>query len=96
PGLIIIRRYYLTPLYIIGNKMTIADAMRASAEQTKPVSSYVWGMIGVIVVFGIIAAFLANIGFVGPILAVLVSMIYFFGPALRWREINHPGGKKTK
>lgn len=96
PGLIIIRRYYLTPLYIVGNKMKIADAMRKSAEQTKPVSGYIWGMIGVIVVFGVIAIFLDEIAFIGPILAVLVSLIYFFGPALRWKEINRPDGKISK
>ncbi len=96
PGLIIFRRYYLSPYYIVGKNLSIADAMRIAAEQTKPVSGWVWGTLGVSIVLTFLAIIVSAIRFVGPILAVLVSLIYFFGPALRWHEVSQPAGKKRE
>lgn len=93
PGLIIFRRYYLTPFYIVKSGLPIDAAMHASAEDTRPVSGFVWGTVGVIVAFSFLALFVSLIRYLGPILAALVSLIYFFGPALRWREISRSAGR---
>lgn len=95
PGLIIIRRYYLTPYYIINNKkLSILAAMKKSANETRPVSGYVWGVLGVIIVYGLAASLLSRIPLVGPILATLVTVIILFIPALRWQEVSPAAGKK--
>lgn len=94
PGLIIFRRYYLSPYYIVGKNLGIADAMRVSAEQTRPVSGWVWGTFGVSIVLTFLAIIVSAIRFVGPILAAFTSLIYFFGPALRWHEISRFADKK--
>lgn len=88
PGLIIIRRYYLTPFYIVKQNLSIKKAMRLAERQTKPVAGYVWGVIGVMLAFALLASIIANIRIVGVILAAFISLIYLFGPALRWREIS--------
>lgn len=94
PGAIILRRYYFTPFYVLQNKLSIRQAMERSASQTKPVSGYVWGVFGVLIVFAFVASLVSSILYVGSILAALVSLIYYFGPALRWREVAQTGGKK--
>lgn len=96
PGLIVLRRYYYTPFYIINKDMSIGAAMRASASDTLPVSGWVWGTFGVTFAFAILALLLTSIRYIGPLLAALVSLIYFFGTALRWREVSRAAGKKIK
>lgn len=88
PGLVVLRRYYLTPYYIINKDLPIGAAMKMSARETKPVSGWVWGMFGVMLVFIFLQATISSIKFIGPIIAVLISLIYLFGPALRWQEVS--------
>lgn len=94
PGLIMLRRYFFTPFYIISKNLPISQAMTASRRQTLPVSGWVWGMFGVVFAFAVLSAIVTEVPFIGPILAALVSLIYFFGPALRWQEVKRGGGKK--
>jgi hypothetical protein len=92
PGLIVLRRYYLTPFYIIDRKLDIGAAMTAAHQETNLVAGFVWGTIGVVVAFAIVASILSVAGPVGVVAADFVALIYLFGPVLRYREIakaNH-------
>jgi len=89
PGLIILRRYYLAPYYLNDQKLSIREAMRRSARDTKPVSGYIWGIIGVNFVFVVLGSMLnLALGGIGVIATTLLSCLYIFAPALRYREIT--------
>lgn len=90
PGLIVIRRYCLAFYYIVDQDVGIREAMALSASQTKPVSSAVYGMIGVFLLFLIIAnGFSRTISPYGTIFALVVEILYLFAPALLYLEIQH-------
>lgn len=92
PGLIFIRRYILAPYYIVDKNMSVLNAMRESAKESKPVARYVWGSIGVLVATSILAA-LIGITFssppgVGQILTSIVSLLSLFVLPLRYIEVR--------
>ncbi|MGH7237443.1 MAG: hypothetical protein ACREGF_02820 [Candidatus Saccharimonadales bacterium] len=94
PGVIMLRRYYLAEYYLIDQDLSIKEAMQKSAEQSKPVSGYVYGVIGVSIVFGLIAGLVSGIiPLVGTIIGLLIGYIYLFGAALRYVEVS--SGKKS-
>jgi hypothetical protein len=84
PGLIFLRRYYLSPFYLIDKNIGIGEAMSLSARDSKPVSGYIYGLFGVQVVFGLIGA----VPLVGNIISTVLAALYSAGPALRYEEIK--------
>lgn len=92
PGLIVLRRYFLTFFYIVDEDLSIKAAMQRSSHATKPVAGSIWGIIGVIFVINFLALALAN-GFhqnpgIGLVITSLAGLLYLFLPALRYREIK--------
>ncbi len=84
PGLILIRRYFLAPYAMVDKDMGIMEAMRYSAELSKPYSGYIWGVIGVtilIAVTNIVPIF-------GALIALVLSVLYSVAPALRYQELK--------
>jgi hypothetical protein len=84
PGLIMLRRYFLAPYVMLDKKCSIKEAMDTSAEISKPYSGYVWGVIGVIFLIGLINI----IPFIGWIISFIVGMFYSVAPALRYEELK--------
>jgi uncharacterized membrane protein len=84
PGLIMLRRYFLAPYVMLDKKCSIKEAMDTSAEISKPYSGYVWGVIGVIFLIGLINI----IPFIGWIISFIVGMFYSVAPAMRYRELR--------
>jgi hypothetical protein len=97
PGLILLRRYILTTFYIVDQNMTIRQAMKQSAMQTKPVAGYVWGTLGVVVVLllaiTIFSSLFISIPGATVIVSALLSPSYFFIFALRYSDIVKNVGK---
>ena len=87
PGLILIRGFYLAPYYVIDQQLGPIQALKRSYRETTPVSAWVWGAIGVELVFGIVASILGKIAVVGYLLSVAASYPYIFGSALRYGEV---------
>lgn len=91
PGLIVLRRYILTPFYIIDQDLSVKEAMRRSAAQTKIVSGYVWGTLGVVIVMSLGAGLISQMfGFVPGLPAVISSILgvsFYFVMALRYVEV---------
>jgi hypothetical protein len=89
PGLIMIRRYILAPYYLLDGDLGIREAMQRSAADTKEVPMYVWGVYGVL--FGINLLLFISVGQIaglfGPLLAAFLTSLYYFGPALRYKEV---------
>ncbi len=88
PGLIVMRRYYLAPYYLVDRNLSIKEAMRQSAKDSKPAASYIWGILGVAVFFALIAQMMQSaLGDFGLILSILCGYLYIFAPALRYKEL---------
>jgi len=70
PGIIFIRRYYLSVYYLIDQDLKIFEAMTKSAADTKPRSGAIWGVVGV--------QFLCGLSGVIPIFGGLISFVLNF------------------
>jgi uncharacterized membrane protein len=89
PGVIMLRLYYLASFYLLDQDLSIKQAMRKSANESNPVSGYVYGVIGISIAFSIIASFFARIAPpIGTIIGVFITYIYLFGGALRYMEVK--------
>lgn len=89
PGLIAIRRYALGGYYIVDNNVTVAEAFRLSAVDSKPFSGAIWGVIGLQVLIYLAAAVVqSTFNYVGIILGQFITCSYIFLLVLRYREIK--------
>lgn len=84
PGLIMIRRYFLTPYILIEKDTTIMEAMRQSAALSKPHSGAIWGVIGVSALLSLPGA----IPVVGAFISLVLGVLYSAAPALRYEELK--------
>lgn len=84
PGIIFIRRYLLSPYYLMDRNMSIGEAMKASASESKQFSMAVYGVLGVSLLIGLISVF----GLPGLILSAILSVLYTTAPAIRYLEIK--------
>ena len=84
PGLILIRRYFLAPYVLVDKDMGIMEAMRYSAELSKPYSGYIWGVIGVT----ILIAMTNVVPVFGALISLALGVLYSVAPALRYQELK--------
>ena len=89
PGLIAIRMFILAPYYLVDKKLSIIDSLKLSARNTKPVSGYVWGVIGVEIAVILTAGFIGVIPVVGIVVGQLLTYGIAFLMALRYKTIEH-------
>lgn len=89
PGLIFVRRYALASFYLIDHNLGIRAAMQRSAADSKPVSKYIWSLIGVNAVITVVTfvLFVKIFPPFGGLIASFIISLYTFGPALRYREV---------
>ena len=91
PGLILTRRYLLGAYYLLDKNVSISEAMRASAELSKPVSGYIWGTFGVVLVITALSGFttglLASIPVLSAVTACLFSASLVFLVPLRYADV---------
>lgn len=84
PGLIMFRRYALSPFYLMDKNLGIREAMSKSAEQSKPYSWRLYDVLAIIVLIGIIGLF----GPFGMVISTVLSIIYSVALPLRYYEIQ--------
>ena len=93
PGLVLlvlfINRYYLAEYYLMERDLSIKQALLTSHRETAPYAGSNWGIIGVQVVFSLVAGILSSAGRIGAIPAVFIQLICLYLPALRYWEIKH-------
>lgn len=90
PGVIMIRRYLLSPFYLMDYDLGIREAMARSAADSKPIALYVWGVYAVFLTINIFCIILLSPIFppYGSIIGAFVTSLFAFGPALRYREVG--------
>ena len=89
PGLFMIRRYILSPYYLLDRDMKIFDAMKASATDSKTFSGAIWGLIGVDFLLAVVLLVLtALLGARLEIVGLLVYYTYYCAPSIRYLQIK--------
>lgn len=93
PGIFMIKRYLLSPFFLIDKDMGILDAMKRSAETSKQYGGAIWGLIGVETLIALVGV----IPLVGWLANWAGAIAYYCAPALRYEELKSlkpSGGKK--
>lgn len=84
PGIIFIRRYFLSQFTMIDQDLSIGESMRASNELSKGRAMAVFGVIGVDILIGIPSA----IPVVGSFITFILQIGYFCAPAIRYEQLK--------
>lgn len=84
PGVFMIRRYFLSAYYLVDKNLSIGEAMKMSAEQSKPFSKAIWAVIGVMVLLSLTGI----VPIVGWIFSAVLTVLYSCAPAFRYLEVK--------
>ena len=95
PGIFMLRRYILSPYYLLDRDMKIFDAMKASAADSKEFSQAIWGVIGVEVLLGAVLLVLQAVLGAFYIFGLILYYVYYCAPAVRYLEIKKATKTKT-
>lgn len=87
PGFIFARRYALAVFYGMDRRTGVFEAMRLSAADSVKFKGYIWGTLGVYILFGFISSFGGLVPVIGVVIAFILNYIYYFGFALRYQSI---------
>jgi hypothetical protein len=91
PGIFMIKRYILSPYYLVDKNLGIFEAMNQSAKDAKQFSGPVWGMLGVMLLLSL-AGIIPIIGWA----ASIAQLLYTFAPAKRYVEIQDALGHHSR
>jgi len=95
PGLIVARRYYLAPLYIVDHDLGIRESMERSAAASRPVSFKVYGLITVTLLIATAATLLGRVlPPYGSLVGVVLGTVYCFAPAILYEEVRQTSAVK--
>lgn len=84
PGIIVLRRYYLSFYYLVDQDLDIKTAMKKSANSSKQNYMAVYSIIGVSLLFG----FFGIIPGIGTVIGTIMQFLYSVAPALRYQEMK--------
>jgi hypothetical protein len=84
PGLFMIRRYMLAPLYVVDCDYGVLQAMKQSATDSKTYALSIWQIIGVKILISLVSV----LPIIGWFLSLIGDIGYAFAPAVRYTEIT--------
>lgn len=84
PGFILLRRYIFAPFLVVDKNLGVIESMQQSAAMTRSHSWSIYGIVFVVILFGIIA----SIGVPGLIVGTTLVILYSLAFALRYQEIK--------
>lgn len=87
PGLFLIRGFLLSPYYLVGKNLGPVEALKQSYQDSRKVSAYIWGVIGVTLLFSLMGSLFGLIPVVGTLLSQGIRYIYIFANPLRYGEV---------
>lgn len=84
PGVIFLRRYFLSPYVMIDQDLGIGESMRVSSRLSKGRSMAVFGIFGV----DLLIALPNLIPVIGGVITFALQMAYFCAPAIRYDQLR--------
>lgn len=88
PGLLLTRGFFLAAYYVVDGKLGPIAALKQSYRDSRPVTAWIWGIIGVELVFALISGTLGYLPVIGVIIGTTITYAYVFAPAIRYAEIT--------
>lgn len=88
PGLLLIRGFYLAPFYVVDKNLGPVEALKQSYSDSQPITAWIWGVIGLEVLFGILSGVFSYIPVIGAIVGIAITAIPLFVGALRYAEVT--------
>lgn len=92
PGTIFLRMFILSPFYLIQHNLSITDALRQSARESKSYKWPIYSVLAVIALFSITTSF----GVLGQIAGTILTVLYNLALALRFHEIHKSSQTKAR
>ncbi len=84
PGVILLKRYFLSHYALIDQDLGLVDSMRKSNELSRNRSMSVYGILGVNILINIPSV----IPLVGGIISFVLQVVYFCAPAIRYQQLK--------
>lgn len=84
PFFFALRRYILSPYYMIDRNLGIGAALKMSAEESKKHSGAIWGVIGVVILINLIGI----VPVIGMVLSSVFSILYAAAMAIRYLQLK--------
>jgi hypothetical protein len=84
PGIIFIKRYFLSQYALIDQDLGLLESMKKSSELSHDRSMTVYGVIGVDILTNIPSV----IPFIGQFISFLLQVSYFCAPAIRYQQLK--------
>lgn len=84
PGLFMLRRYLLAPLYTVDQNLGVLESMKRSAADSKVYSGSIWGLIGV----WILISLPWLVPFIGWVAAAVLYFMYLCSSPIRYLQIE--------
>ncbi len=88
PGFIALRMLILAPFYFIDKELSIIQAIKTSAKNSKPFSGAIWGVLGIQFAFSLAAAGITSVPVIGIIIGQMITYSIAFMLVLRYRTIE--------
>jgi len=89
PGVIVFRRYYMTPFYLIDNDCGIREAMQMSAAESKPQSYKVYSLLLVTVLLAVLSMELNRLfPPYGAVAGLLINTTFAYAPVILYLHLR--------
>jgi hypothetical protein len=82
PGLFLLRMFFLAPYYLIDQDLGVFEALRKSARESKAISSYIWGVLGIIFLISLPGLLSET----GALVSLILLLGYSVAPAILYNE----------
>jgi len=93
PGIYMLRRYYLAQYYLIDRNLGVLETMRVSKEESMKFTGPILQVFCVQLLFAAIIV----IPPLGTVAGIILSIMFYNAPAIRYEQIKHVlGVKPTK
>ncbi|MGH7157896.1 MAG: hypothetical protein ACREGD_02335 [Candidatus Saccharimonadales bacterium] len=90
PGLFAFQRLLLAPYYLVDQKLGVFESIRRSWRAGSQYSGAVWGIVGIVVAINLVSW----VPLVGWLASLILTVMYFCAPAIRYRQIVEHAGTK--
>lgn len=84
PGIIFLKRYYLSHYALIDQDLGLVESMKKSNELSRNRSGTIYGLIGVEILINIPSV----IPIIGQIISFILQIAYFCAPAIRYQQLK--------
>ena len=88
PFFLVLPRIILAPAFLVDQNLRVVESLRASWNQTRGNTRYIWGYIGVLLLVSLGLSILDNIPVIGLLALFAASLLSAISPIIRYRQLQ--------